>query len=33
MKEEELKMKNGSHKTIYRYGNKHEETINHKQQS
>jgi hypothetical protein len=33
MKEEELMMKHGSHKAIYRSGNKHEETTNHKQQS
>jgi hypothetical protein len=33
MKEEELMMKHGSHKEIYRSGNKHEETTNHKQQS
>jgi hypothetical protein len=30
MKEEELMMKHGSHKAIYRSGNKHEETTNHK---
>jgi hypothetical protein len=33
MKEEELMKKHGSHKEIYRSGNKHEETTNHKQQS
>jgi hypothetical protein len=33
MKEEELMKKHGNHKAIYRYGNKHEETTNHKHQS
>jgi hypothetical protein len=28
MKEEELKRKHGSHKEIYRYGNKHKEKQN-----
>jgi hypothetical protein len=29
MKEEELMMKHGNHKEIYRFGNNHEETTNH----
>jgi hypothetical protein len=33
MKEEELKMKHGSHKSIYKYGNNHKGTTNHKHQS
>jgi hypothetical protein len=33
MKEEELMMKHGSHKAIYRSGNKHEKIANHNNKS
>ena len=33
MKEEDLMKKHNNHKAIYRSGNKHEETTNHKHQS